>query len=316
MKRPKVHIIILNWNGKNDTLECLDSVTKLVYPNLAITVVDNGSSDDSVVVIRQKYRSLHLIETQENLGFAEGNNVGARYALEFGAEYILLLNNDTTIEPNAISYLIEFAEAHEEVGIVGPKILFYSQPKRIWFAGGIIDFDNGTSHRGGGRKDDGSFDEVVEVDYITGCALLIKAAVIEKIGLMMPDYFLLFEETDWCLRARNAGFKIFYVPAARVYRKCSTSFSFGKAHTHKQVRAPSWIYYYVRNSLLFTKRHLKGTARIRACVKCAKRSFKWLEWKTAEGRFRRLLAIVTGCLDFCLGRFGRRNTFNFWKSAD
>ena len=310
-KQPKVFIIILNWNGKNDTIECIESVRNINYSNFEIIIVDNGSTDDSEKTIKKAFPDVIFLQTGANLGFAEGNNVGIRHALGVGADYIFLLNNDTTIEADAISHLVDFAEKNDGAGIIGPKILFYSEPKRIWFAGGIVDFEKGSSHRGGGRPDDGKFDEIVETDYITGCALLIKAGVIDKIGLMIPDYFLLFEESDWCLRAKKAGYKIFYIPKARVYHKCSTAFSFGKSRAHKAARAPSWIYYYVRNNLLFIKRHLKGSVRRRAYVNCVKRSFKWLEWKNIEQRIDRLLAILTGFLDFSLRRFGRRDNLNF-----
>ncbi|MBW7957118.1 MAG: glycosyltransferase family 2 protein [Deltaproteobacteria bacterium] len=311
MNRPKVHLIILNWNGKKDTIECLESVGKLSYPNFETIVVDNGSSDGSVEAIKEKFPGLRLIETGENLGFAEGNNVGIRYALKNGAEYVFLLNNDTTIEPDALGHLVDFAEKDEKVGIVGPKILFYSEPGRIWFAGGIVDFDKGSSHRGGGRPDDGKFDEAVETDYITGCAFLIKAGVISEVGLMSPDYFLLFEETDWCLRARRAGYRIFYVPGARVYHKCSTSFSFGKSRAKRAARAPSWIYYYARNNLLLIKRHLSGIARLKAYLKCLKRNLRWLEWGSPEQRIERLFALLAGELDFLRGRFGKRDNLDF-----
>ena len=308
---PKVFIIVLNWNGYIDTIECIESLQKLTHTNYEIILLDNGSTDGSQDILRERFKELTFIENGKNLGFAEGNNVGIMHALEAGADYVFLLNNDTTIAHDALDRLVAFAEENKEAGIVGPKILFYDDPETIWFAGGIIDFRKGSSHRGGGQPDYGKFDEVAEVDYITGCALLIKSDVIRKIGLMNPDYFLLFEESDWCLRAKEAGYKLFYVPKARVFHKCSASF--GRTSSQNNTRPPSWIYYYVRNSFLLAKSHLVGIKRLRAYFFSLIRSFNWMAWSVSKQRFDRFFAAIAGIIDFFLGRLGRRESFNFRK---
>lgn len=300
---PRVSVVVLNWNGKNDTLECINSLSKLSYDNYEIVLVDNGSTDGSAEAFSSNRGAFVFLQNEDNLGFSEGNNVGIRDALARGSEYILLLNNDTVIDKNALTHLIQAAESNPDIGIVGPKILFYHDPERIWFAGGVLDFIEGSSHRGGGRLDDGSFDEAAEADYITGCALLIKAEVIKEIGLMSNDYFLLFEETDWCLRAKNSGYRILYVPEARVFHKCSASF--GRSAKSNWVRPPSWVYYYVRNNLLLIRKHLSGTLRVKAFWSCLKRSFRWVEWGTKSGSKRRLLAVCIGIFDFVFGNYGK-----------
>jgi len=305
MAAPKVFIIILNWNGKQDTIECIGSVKHLDYPNFEIVVVDNGSTDSSEDAIKKKYPCVTIIQTGDNLGYAEGNNIGIRYAMEKDAEYVFLLNNDTIIENNALSQLVNFADKTSKIGIVGPKILLYHDQNVIWFAGGGIDFYSGLSHYGGGKKDDGTFDKEQETDYITGCALLIKSDVINTIGLMDRDYFLLFEEADWCIRARRSGFKLFYVPSARVYHKCSVSF--GKIDEQYTTMPPLWIYYYVRNNFLFIKKNYSGRWIFKAYLYCIKRNLVWIKWKCKFQRWQRILSVLCGIFDFLLGRFGRMN---------
>lgn len=312
MKRfPNIFILVLNWNGYKDTIECVESLQRLAYPNYEIVLIDNGSTDGSQNILKDRFKELTLIENEENLGFADGNNVGIKHALRHNADYIFLLNNDATIAPDALSYLVDFAEENTEIGLVGPKILFYNDPDKIWFAGGIVDLMTGVTHRGYGQRDDGKFDELAEVDYITGCALLIKSEVIRKIGLMSSEYYLLFEESDWCLRAKEAGYQLYYVPQARVLHKCSASF--GGSRSLGIERAPSWIYYYSRNNFLLIKRHLHGHSHFKAYLYCLKRNLKWVDWRNSEQRLDRLLAIITGIVDFFLGKLGKRENLNFRK---
>src|SRR4030042_3841159 len=193
---PKVYIIILNWNGCNDTIECIESLKSVTYPNFSVVVVDNASSDNSIDVIPRKYRDIAFIEVKKNMGFAGGNNIGIKYALEHGADYILLLNNDTTVEPNFLTELVRTAETDNKVGILGPKIYFYSEPVRIWFGGGKLNW----------LRKKGTHLDYLKIDnknlapekpklkkFITGCCLLIKKDVVKRLGLMSEDYFLYYE---------------------------------------------------------------------------------------------------------------------------
>lgn len=303
-KEPKVSIIIINWNGKEDTLECLKSLQKLNYTNYEIIVVDNGSKDGSQKAIKTMYPSINLIETGQNLGFAEGNNVGIKYALEKKAQYIFLLNNDTIIAPDTLSHLITFAESDQLIGIVGPKILFYDIPNKIWFAGGKIDIRKGVIHVGINEIDNGKYDKIIESDYITGCAMLIKSTIFSNIGMLKSEYFLLFEETDLCLRAKKAGYKIFYVPDGKVWHKCSTSFG--------GICSPLWIYYYARNNLLFIKHNINGFLRYVGYYVAIKRCFK--QWKNRGLKKHNTNAIVIGIIDFLFKRFGQRKNINFGNS--
>lgn len=262
MKYPKVSIIVLNWNGREDTIECLDFLKEIDYPNYEIIVVDNGSSDDSVEKIKEyKNQRIKLLTLNSNLGFAGGNNVGIKNALENGADYVLLLNNDTAVEKDFLSHLIQAAEEQEplyskKIGVLGPKIYFYDNPKQIWFAGGKINRILTKGEMVGyGEIDRGQFNEIKETDYITGCCLLIKREVIEKIGLMWDGYFLYYEDTDWSLKARQNGWKIIVAPKAKIYHKASRSTKEGSF---------SYIYYHSRNGLYLAKRN--GSSIIRFCA--------------------------------------------------
>lgn len=297
----KVFIIILNWNRKKDTLECLTSIFNLqctIY-NSEIVVVDNGSTDGSQEVIKKNFPKVVLIENKENLGFAEGNNVGIRHALKEGADYILLLNNDTLIDKNLVTELLRVMEKNRAIGIVGPKIYFapgfefhkgrYSQEelgKVIWYAGGIIDWQNVyASHRGVDEVDRGQYDKMEETDFVSGCTMMVRREVFDKIGLLDSQYFLYYEDSDFCQRAQRAGFKIFYTPKAFLWHKNAASSKPGsKIHQ----------YYQTRNRLLFGLKY----GKIRAKIALLRESFMFL---VKNGTRRKAI------MDFYLGRFGRKD---------
>ena len=243
----KVYIILLNWNGKKDTLECLKSFEKIKYNNYEIIVVDNGSEDDSVLKIRKYYPKINIIENKKNLGFAGGNNVGIEYAINNCADYVLLINNDTTVEENFLTELVKVGESDEKIGLLGSKIYFHSEKKRIWTAGGKVNWlKNKGTHIGLDEIDVGQYDKIREVGYLTGCCLLIKREVIEKIGGLEESYFLYYEDTDFSLRAQNIGYKCVYVPESKIYHKISRSTKPGSAN---------YIYYHVRNGLVMARRN-------------------------------------------------------------
>ncbi len=224
MDNPSVYIIVLNWNGKNDTLECLHSLQQVTYPNFRVVVVDNASSDCSVDAIREKFPSVQIISNKENLRFAGGNNVGIRYALDYGADYVLLLNNDTVVDKEFLTEMVAIADQSARMGMIGPKIYYYSEPKKIWYAGGRIEWWKGwVSHIGIRELDGGQYDAITEVDYLTGCCMLVKREVIEKVGILDESFYIYGEDADWCIRASRAGYKLMYVPSSMVWHKLSAS---------------------------------------------------------------------------------------------
>jgi GT2 family glycosyltransferase len=246
---PKIVIVILNWNGLLDTLECLSSIQKVVYSNYEVVVIDNGSKGNDAEIIRSKFGNfVCVIEEEKNLGFAGGNNVGIRWALRSDAKYVLLLNNDTVVDPSFLMELVNISQNDEEIGIVGPKIYYYEDPNRIYSAGGKVNLWTGNAPLIGWRENDvAKFENVEEVDYVTGCALLIKKETIKKIGFLSEIYFAYYEETEWCLKARKAGLRVIYVPKARIWHKDPVI----KTNKTNALR----IYYMTRNRFIFVKRN-------------------------------------------------------------
>lgn len=246
MKTPsKIAIVLLNWNGKNDTLECLSSLKKLDYPHIDIILVDNGSKDDSVAAFQKAFPEIPLIQTFANLGFAGGNNGGILHALRRGADFILLLNNDTIIDPSLITSFLKAAQSKPEGGIFGAKILRYHEKETIDHIGGVWNPRIAEFESLGRGLEKGTISEMANVDYVCGCALFARKEVFEKVGMLESDFFLLWEETDFCFRAKKAGFEIWTVPDALVWHKISASFS-GKALMH---------YYWWRGRLLWIERN-------------------------------------------------------------
>jgi hypothetical protein len=242
-----VSIIILNWNNHEDTIECVESCLKLDYSPYEIVIVDNASKDDSENILRKAFPCLKLIQTGANLGYAGGNNAGIRYALEKGSDFIWLLNNDTAVTPQALSVLVAHAETDPAIGMVGSKILSYSDPSLLLSAGGTVNMRTGiTEHLGFGCTDRGQFDKPMDTEYLTGCSLLVKRRVIENIGLMNEAYFLYFEETEWCVKAAKKGYKLRYAPESVVYHKESVSV--------RKIKG-LMFYYLTRNRLYFIQQN-------------------------------------------------------------
>lgn len=250
---PKVSFILLNWNGLQDTIECLESIKEITYPNYEVLVVDNGSEGNDVEVLRKKFGDyIQIIENDENYGFSEGNNIGIRFILKnSNPEYILLLNNDTVVDKEFLKELVTLAEEEQKIGIVGPKIFYYNFNDRkdiINFAGADLNLWNLKERRYGCCEvDKGQLDEYREVEKVEGSCMLLKRSLIENIGLLDPDYFTYWEETDYCFRARRAGFRLFYAPKAHVWHKIAASTGGPKSAHH--------LYYMTRNQFLFLKKN-------------------------------------------------------------
>lgn len=222
---PRVAIVVLAWNGVSLTLACLDSVRSLDYGNLDVIVVDNASTDGTAAAVRKAHGDrVTIIENPLNLGFSAGNNVGIRRALEGGAEFVLLLNNDTTVDSRLVNSLVDAFRGSQDIGVVGPKIYYASPPDRIWFAGGEIHLSRGLSRHTGIRESDtGLYDKSRDVDYVTGCALMARREVFQAIGFLDPVFSAYYEDADFCMRARRNGFRVVYVPAGKVWHKISSS---------------------------------------------------------------------------------------------
>jgi hypothetical protein len=311
MMSPRVAVVVLNWNGLADTLECLASLECLDYPAYEVVMVDNGSTDGSAPVIRERFPAMTMLENGENLGYAGGNNVGLRYALAHKADYALVLNNDTKVAPDLLRRLVDAAEASPSIGIAGPTIYYHEQPDVIWSAGGAIDWRRGSTRMIGlNERDAGQFGARPRVvDFVTGCAMLVRRTVVEQVGLLDERFFAYYEETEWCVRAARAGYKIVHVPLARMWHKISPA---------ARADSPFVHYYMTRNRLLFLKATGAGPgAWLHALVVEYLRTL--VSWSVRpKWRGKRLLcgAMWRGMVDFVCGRFGpAHNLVSPWSGG-
>ena len=222
MERPLPNIvaILLNLNNYPDTYDCLQSLAQVKYSHLRIIVVDNGSSDDSFLLLQRNFPDVETLRSDTNLGFTGGNNFGIARALQRNADYVLLLNNDTLVDTDFLLPLVRVAEAEPNIGIVGPTILYASDPHRIWYAGGKARYGL-CSHANTGELDRKQNTDAHETGFVSGCAMLIKAGVLRKLGLLDDRLFVYHEDTEFCFRARKAGYRCMYVPEARIWHKVS-----------------------------------------------------------------------------------------------
>lgn len=245
---PLVVIVILNWNGKTDTLECLASVSGLQYPNHHVIVVDNGSVDGSVEAIANAYPQVTIMPTGANLGFAEGNNVGIRAALDAGAAYVMLLNNDTEIAPDCLDHLLATCAERPKAGVIGPRVFYMHERTRVWFEEAEWNREKADFIYPGQDKDGAELPQKPHsTEYVCGAAMMFRAEVARNIGLLDPRFFLVYEESDWCFRARRAGYECLTVPKARIWHKIGTSFG-GE-------ESPLRTYFAVRNRLLWIEKN-------------------------------------------------------------
>lgn len=253
---PKVSIIVLNWNGKDDTIQCLSSLERINYPNFEIIVTDNGSTDGSFEAISHAFPNIKTLQNRRNLGYAGGNNRGIQHAISSGTDYILILNNDTFVDENILLHLTNATNYLPAKSIISPKIFFYDDPERIWFAGSAWKDESCTfEHIGHSELDSPAFRRTVEISYASGCALFAPSSAFEDVGLFDEEFFLTYEETDWCYRARRRGYRCILVPEARLFHKVSASFG--------GVNSPLVEYFMTRNRLFWAKKHTSKTTQRR-----------------------------------------------------
>lgn len=246
---PLVSIITVNYNHSDTTLDLLESLYNISYQNKEVIVVDNASPDDNPKIIKEKYPSVILIESVVNYGFAGGNNLGIMRAR---GDYVLLLNNDVIVPSDFLEPLIKKIHDQPDLGAVSPKILYYHSPDTIQYAG-FTAIDNKTVRNitiGKGEKDEGQYDEDRETAYAHGAAMMVPMNVIKHVGMMSYEFFLYYEEADWCNRIKNAGYSIAYVHNSKVYHK--ESVTTGRLSDLK-------TYYLTRNRLVYMRRNIHGS---------------------------------------------------------
>jgi GT2 family glycosyltransferase len=246
---PVVTVVVLNWNGKEVTEDCLRSLLASDYPDLCVVVVDNGSTDGSADYLSVRFPDLVILRNPVNLGFTGGSNQGIRHALENNADYILLLNNDTVVDRECVSHLVDAAESSRRYGALNPKIYYSDPPDRLWYAGGAFSLWRGVAQHWGRKSvDRGQYNALREVTYVSGCALLVRASVLRTVGLLDETLFIYAEDADLSVRIRKAGYRLAYVPMARLWHKegFDTRQNSGQAYRYRL---------YIRNSLWVLTKH-------------------------------------------------------------
>jgi GT2 family glycosyltransferase len=293
--------IVLNWNGREDTLRCLESLIAVERSDLGIVCVDNGSTDGSQRAVRERFPGVFLIEAGANLGYSAGNNLGLRYALEHGMRWAMLVNNDATVAPDVIAGFERAAQARPRAGILAGKVLFADRPQTIWFAGQRVSELLGYSGRprGYGLKDGPRYSRVCSTGRAVGALMAISREAIEAAGLLAEDLFLYVEDVDWALRARAAGFEVVLAPQARAWHRVSASTGGEVASTHT-------LYYGVRNTVAVLERR-RPLGRIgRSLRRVAILATFGSHALTRTHRRRALSAVRAGFRDARAGRLGPR----------
>jgi GT2 family glycosyltransferase len=296
---PKVSVIILHLENVGLLTECLKSFQDIIYPNYEIIIVKNGDRSDLTLSAMQEIadRVATIIDLPENVGYACANNHGIQQAISTGADCILLMNDDTTVSPHFLSILVESSEKLPDVGMLGPAIYYFDEPNKIWFAGAKFDmqicsvasreFDE--IHQ---RKDYGP----IESDYITGCALMVKKEVVEKIGHLNERFFLYWEDVDWGLRAMKAGFKNVVVPRAQIWHKISVSAG--------GPDSPLKAYHKTRSHLLMAELHTPQA--LNRLQNGFLRDVAWLLLKSSDtNRIKTAGAYLAAIRDYHLAKTGR-----------
>ena len=254
----KVFVVILSWNSRDDLMDCLAHLKVTNYPNYVIVIVDNGSTDDSVAKVKEIYPDCIIIENAENVGFVGGCNIGMQYAMSNGADFVWLLNDDALVTAETLSKLVSFAESNPKVGMVSPVIFTHRESEKIQFCGAFVDFQSccivGTSDL---KSIEQWQKDLKENLFLWGTALLIKRAVMNRIGLLDERFFAYFEDTDYCLRANAAGYIQRVVIDARIYHKNTTN---------QIERPPHYHYLYNRNMYLFFKKYDEEISQLKLVI--------------------------------------------------
>lgn len=243
----KACVVILNWNGRELTLRCLEDLRKSDYREVTPVVVDNGSTDGSIEAMAKSFPDVAIIRNDANRGWAGGSNQGIAWGLAHGFDYLLMLNNDARGDPGMISSLVAAATEIEDNAVTIPKIYLGSDPKRFWFATGRVSLGTGIfSNPAFNQMDDGQFDSAREAEYASGCCMLIPRGILERIGGFDHTFFSYVEDVEWSIRCRRAGFRIVLCPDARLWHDVSAT---GKK------RPAMMRYYLTRNHLWTLRRH-------------------------------------------------------------
>ncbi len=246
---PRVLVTVLNWNGADDTLACLESLAAADYPSFDTLVIDNGSHDSVAPAVRERFPAVRCVELPVNLGYAGGNNVGLRQAIEEGYDFAFVLNNDTVVEPGFLRAAVDAATAEPRVAAVGGKVVAFDEPCRLWMTYGTVNYRQSLIHlEGWGARDDGQYDTRREVEWVPGCALLLRREALVDVGLFDERFFAYHEDVDWCTRARARGWRVLFEPDSVVRHRGNRTLG-GPAYTSPRK------YLSARSTVLYARKH-------------------------------------------------------------
>jgi len=304
-ERGLVAIVVVHYGFIDQTRQCIQSLLEQDYAPFFIVLVDNNSPDGSGPLLRRLWDDdrVVVVLNPENRGFAAGANIGIKYGLEHGAEFIWLVNPDAQVRGNALLPLVETLNNDSRVAAAGSKIL--SAQGAIWGAGAFIDEQKQSLvMRGTGENDDGQYEESFECDYLPGCSLLLRSQSVYDVGYLPEEYFLYFEETEWCSRLKNRGQRLLYVPESVVEHDSEAA----------KMQAPLRVYYYNRNTHLFWFRRSGVLKKVRQVLRVAlfdlPRAYRALRAAPDDQHRLVFTAHVAAHRDFLLGRFGRSRQFS------
>jgi hypothetical protein len=289
-----VTIIVVTYRGKGDTLACLKSLSELTYNNFRVIVVDQNSGDGTPEAVRAQYPVVEVIENPVNDGFTGGNNLGMRAALKHSTKYLFLLNNDTVVEPGLLEKLVAPLEADRKVGIIGPTILYFGEPEIICWAGSGIDWRGRSSSSKCGQSIKTLEMRMRETGTVSGCAMLIRRAVLEQVGLLDNRFFIYYEENDLCERARRVGWKLVYLPTAMLWHK--------ESQVTKTVGNDFGYYHMTRNRLLYLWKN--ASPRLLACLYCIGSTLKQVLVLVLRGQAHEAIVMLRALRDSLTGQWG------------
>jgi GT2 family glycosyltransferase len=296
---PRVACIVLNLNRKADTLGLLRSLEAAEYSNMRTFVLDCQSTDGSVAAITSAYPDVRLVELEENRGYAGNNNLGIRAAMDDGAEWLFVLNEDTVLAPDCLARLVATGESDARIGIVGPMVYHHDEPSIIQSAGGGLTRRWRGFHIAQNEPDTGRLREPHDVRWISGCGILVRRGVVEQVGGLDERFFIYWEETEWCLRAGQAGWRIVHVPSAKLWHK-------GVQRDYRP--KPSVTYYSTRNRFLMLRaRRAPLAAWLVAWAETARTLISWSVRPKWRHKREHRDAMWNGVVDFARGRFGARS---------
>lgn len=295
--QPYVISVILNNNRREDTLSCIESLLNSTYSNHKVIVLDNRSTDGSIDAIRIAFPSVQIIDLLSNMGYAGNNNIGIKAAIAQKADWIFILNEDTILHPECINELVNFGESDEKAGIVGPLVYHHDEPDCIQSAGGKLDQYWDSWHIAQNQSDVGQIVSPHTVDFISGCAIMVRNAIIKQIGLIDERFFLYKEEAEWCLRARKSGWRVTNIPSAKIWHK----------GVQREYRPKPYVTYYKTRNwfLLLSTHHAPLSVHLGAWLQSIRTIISWTIRPKWRGKRAHRNAMVLGMKDFLLHRWGQ-----------